>query len=341
MKLNFKKISKGIGLFAILFSTMYAVSQDRAPWITYEGSKGPGNGKYIVLVSGDEEYRSEEALPMLAKILALHHGFTCTVLFAIDSGTGAIDPNVLNNIPGLHLLKKADLLIMSLRFRELPDDQMKYIDQYIQEGKPIIALRTSTHAFRYKINKTSPYAKYGVDSKVKGWEKGFGKRILGETWVSHHGDHGQEATRALNNGLWDSLPLLYGVKDVWGLSDVYTVGDLGSETKILQYGQSLLGMTPSALPNYTKSLMPVTWIKNYKAESGKSGRLFVTTMGASVDLVSEGLRRLLINACYWGMKMEESIQKSGSVEIIGTFKPTMFGFKNGLKGLKPSDFEIK
>ena len=56
------------------------------PWVVYEGSDGPGKGKHVVLISGDEEYRSEEALPQLGKILAKHHGFKCTVLFAIDQG---------------------------------------------------------------------------------------------------------------------------------------------------------------------------------------------------------------------------------------------------------------
>src|SRR4249920_2201551 len=63
-------------------------------WIVLPGGEGPGKGKSIVLVSGDEEYRSEEALPQLARILAKHHGFTCTVLFAIDKETGEIDPEV-------------------------------------------------------------------------------------------------------------------------------------------------------------------------------------------------------------------------------------------------------
>ena len=72
------------------------------PWITYHGDRGPGAGKHIVMVSGDEEYRSEEGLPMLAKILAVHHGFKCTVLFAIDPETGTIDPETLDTPPGPH-----------------------------------------------------------------------------------------------------------------------------------------------------------------------------------------------------------------------------------------------
>src|SRR5436189_5398894 len=89
-----------------------------ADWVVYEGKAGPGKGKHIVFISGDEEYRSEEALPMLAKILALRHGFKCTVLFAVNPADGTIDPNIKTNIPGLHLLETADMMVISTRFRE-------------------------------------------------------------------------------------------------------------------------------------------------------------------------------------------------------------------------------
>src|SRR5437764_4377221 len=158
------------------------------PWIVYEGYDGPGKGKHIVLVSGDEEYRSEEALPQLAKILAKHHGFQCTVLFAIDPEDGTINPKVNNNIPGLEALDKADLMIIATRFRNLPDEQMKHIVDYLESGRPIIGMRTATHAFNLSGGKT--YAKYTYNSKA--WPGGFGKQILGETWVNHHGQHGKQ-----------------------------------------------------------------------------------------------------------------------------------------------------
>src|SRR5438105_13542708 len=101
-----------------------------AAGVTYEGSAGPGKGKHIVLVSGDEEYRSEEALPQLGKILAVRHGFKCTVLFAIDPNDGTINPNV-SNIPGLEALDTADLMVIFTRFRDLPDEQMKHIVDYL------------------------------------------------------------------------------------------------------------------------------------------------------------------------------------------------------------------
>ncbi len=114
-------------------------SQDAEQWLHVPGNPHhdfPGKGKKVVLVSGDEEYRSEEALPQLAKILATHHGFDATVLFAINPESGLIDPNYSSNIPGLEKLKDADLMIIATRFRELPDDQMQHIVDYLKAGKP-------------------------------------------------------------------------------------------------------------------------------------------------------------------------------------------------------------
>ena len=165
------------------------------PWLTVPGGDGPGKGKHVVLVSGDEEYRSEETLPQLAKILATHHGFKCTVLFAIDPKDGTINPNVTDNIPGLEQLKTADLMVIFTRFRNLPDDQMKHIVEYVEAGKPIVGLRTATHAFKPAARARTPSTTR--DSKAPGYEGGFGKQVLGETWVNHHGKHGKEGTRGV------------------------------------------------------------------------------------------------------------------------------------------------
>ena len=125
----------------------------QADSLHFKGDQGkPGNGKHIVLMAGDEEYRSEEACPMLAKILSKHHGFDTTVLFSLDE-EGNIDPNNQKNIPGTEVIKSADLVIMGLRFRDLPDDQLQPIADYLNAGNPVFGFRTSTHGFRSKGNK--------------------------------------------------------------------------------------------------------------------------------------------------------------------------------------------
>jgi len=313
-------------------------------WVVYDATPGPGKGKHIVLLAGDEEYRSEEGLPMLGKILAKRHGFKCTVLFAIDPETGEINPNYNNNIPGLKSLKTADLMIIFTRFRNLPDEQMKYVSEYVESGRPIIGLRTATHAFQFK---GGDYAYYSNDSSKKGWEGGFGRRVLGEKWISHHGNHGKQSTRGVIAPGEEKNPILRGIKDgdVWGPTDVYGVRlPLPGDSKPLVLGQVLEGMKPDDKPVAGKQndpMMPVAWTKTYTSESGQTGRVFATTMGASQDLESEGLRRLLVNAVYWALGMEDKIPEKANVDLVGEYKPRPFGFGGAAKGVKPSDLAIK
>lgn len=307
-------------------------------WVEYEGTEGPGKGKHIVLVSGDEEYRSEEALPMLGKVLAAHHGFKCTVLFAIDPNTGEIDPNVPSNIPGLQNLESADMMVLFTRFRELPDEQMKYIVDYTNAGKPVMGLRTATHAFNYKENRESPYAKYSFNSKE--FEGGYGKQVLGETWINHHGHHGKESARGIIDEGHKDHPILKGVSDIWGPSDVYGIKELTGDAQVLVHGQVLVGMKPTDPPKPDTITMPLAWIKTYTGETGNTSRVFNTTMGASVDLESEGLRRLLVNGCYWCMGLEDDIPEVSVVDYVGDYSPTFFGFGTFIKGLKPSDHAL-
>ena len=112
-----------------------------------KGTKGPGYGKTIVLVSGDEEYRTEESMPMLAKILSQKHGFHCKVLFAWDKEGKYIDPNNQAGVKGWEHLDSADLMLTGTRFRRPSAGDAKHITKFLDAGKPIIGIRTATHAF--------------------------------------------------------------------------------------------------------------------------------------------------------------------------------------------------
>ena len=310
--------------------------------VVYEGQSGPGNGKHIVFLSGDEEYRSEEGLPMLAKILATRHGFKCTVLFSINPTNGTIDPNMQTNLPGMAALDSADLCVMLLRFRELPDAEMKHFVDYFNRGRPIIALRTSTHAFAYDRNKQGAYARF--DWRNKEWPGGFGQQVLGDTWVNHHGSHGKESTRGVINEEFKAHPILRGVNDIWGPTDVYGVVHLPADAKVLVRGQVLSGMKPTDPPVEGKKndpMMALVWLREYAVESGKTSRIVTTTMGASVDLENEGLRRLLVNACYWSVGLQDGIPTKANVDYVGEYKPTWFGFGKFKPGVKPADWELK
>ena len=173
---------KNVSKLLVALLAVTAVSASAAPkqWLDYKGRKGPGKGKNIVLISGDEEYRSEEAMPLLAGILSRFHGFNCRVVFAIDPKSGLVDPNNRNNIPGLEALKDADLMVIGTRFQDLPDDQMAQIDAYLKTGKPVIGMRTATHAFNIGGNKTYAHYSNGYNGPKKEWQGGFGKLILGD-----------------------------------------------------------------------------------------------------------------------------------------------------------------
>ncbi len=319
-------------LFILLFATSAATAAE--PWIVLPGGDGIGKGKHIVFISGDEEYRSEEALPQLAKIMNTHLGFKCTVLFAIDKDGETINPQVNDNIPGLEALSTADLMVIFTRFRNLPDDQMKHIADYVDKGKPIVGLRTATHAFNLKNSK---YMDYHFNNKG-----GFGKKILGETWVAHHGAHGREGTRGRIAPDQETNPILRGIKDgeIFGTTDVYTVKLplVGCEPLILgEVTKTLEPDSPAVEGKKNNPMMPVAWIRSYETDSGKIGNVFATTMGASQDLQWEATRRLIVNGCLWAMGLEAKIPAKTNVDIVGTFNPTPFKFNGHKPGVKPAD----
>jgi len=289
--------------------------------------------KRIVLVSGDEEYRSEEGLPQLAGILSLRHGFDCKVLYAIDPADGAIRPDLRTNLPGLEALDSADLMLILTRFRDLPDSQMRHIVDYVESGRPIVGLRTATHAFDLRVSAT--YARYSWNSKT--WDGGFGREVLGETWIDHHGEHGKQSTRGIFAPGAANHPILRGIRDgeIWGPTDVYEVRlPLAGDSVALLLGQVVDGMhenDPPAKGKANDPMMPIAWTRTYR-----QARVFATTMGASQDLLNEALRRLIVNACYWAMGMEARIPAKSNVDLVGDYRPSPFGFGKFRKGMRPS-----
>lgn len=327
-------------LGAVLPSAGAASPSD--PWLTIPGREGPGKGKRIVLVSGDEEYRSEEALPQLARILAERHGFTCTVLFAIDPADGCIAPNYTRNIPGLSALDNADLLILFTRFRDLPDEQMKHIVDYVESGRPVIGMRTATHAFNLT---GGSYRKYSWDSKEPGYEGGFGRQVLGETWVNHHGQHGIEGTRGVPAPGCEAHPILTGVLPgtIFGPTDVYEVRlPLTGDGAPVVLGEVTASLAPDSppVPSKNRPMMPVAWTRTYMGSAGKRARVFTTTMGASQDLLYEGTRRMLVNAVYWALGMESQLSVHADVRLVGDYRPSPFRFRKDEEwkpGVRPAD----
>ncbi len=320
----------------IICSLLMALNLRAAETAVYEGKDGPGKGKHLVFLSGDEEYRSEEALPMLAKILSQRHGFKCTVLFSLNAD-GTINPDKGDSLAGSEALDSADAIVMSLRFRHWKDDAMQRFEKAYLAGKPMIGLRTSTHAFA-GYPATSQWAKYNFNSGV--WKQGFGRQVLGETWVNHHGGHKSEATRGIIEEAAKEDPILRGVTDIFGDTDVYTANPM-ADSKILVRGAVLAGMKPTDEPVTNKKNMPmqpVIWTRLHKNEAGKENKVFCTTMGAATDLQNEGLRRVVVNAVYWSLNLE--VPAKADVTYVDDFKPLMYGFGGYRRGLTPDDHAL-
>jgi hypothetical protein len=322
-------------ILALSFSLVCAHADD--PWVVFKPkSDGPGKGKHVVFLAGDEEYRSEEGLPMLARILSERHGFKCTVCFSVNAA-GEIDPEAGESLTNPAALDSADAIVMLLRFRHWKGAAMEHFEKAFHAGKPIIGLRTSTHAF-----------KFHTESKWKSYNK-FGENVLGEEWISHWGRHKKEGSLGVVEAANKDHAILNGVGQVFGDSDVYEAYP-PNDASILMRGKVLEGMTADTKPaKYTKRrrsdnkeqdvngpAMPVAWIRIHKHDSGKSNKIFNTTLGASTDLQSEGLRRMVVNSVFWGLDLD--VPDKANVDYVGKFRPIPYGFGSFEKGVKPSRY---
>ncbi len=303
--------------------------------LTFAPKPGPGKGKHIVLVAGDEEYRTEESMPMLAKILSQKHGFKTTVVFALSADGKYIDPNNQAGLRGLAALDSADLMLIGTRFRRPSDEQAAYVTKFMNAGKPVIGIRTATHAF-------NGGQKFGEKIGFGEW----GRKILGEQWVSHHGGHKREGARGVIEQANAKHPILRGVKDVFAPSDVYGVIHLTEANTILLRGavtQTLDPKSPNVEGKKNDPMQPLAWLHTYEAPNGKKGQSFCTTAGASVDLVSEDLRRLIVNAAYHLTGLE--VPQKADAAYVDPFYPSFYGFirdkdywKNADR--QPSDYTL-
>jgi Trehalose utilisation len=305
--------------------------------LVFEPASGkPINGKHIVLVSGDEEYRTEESMPMLGKILSQRHGFKCTVLFSMGPDKADyIDPNNSKGISGFDALKTADLMIIGTRFRNPDETQAAHIAAYLRAGKPVIGIRTSTHAFKGKGNFNGlPYDDFGL-------------KILGETWVSHHGKHKVEGGRSVVEAGAEAHPILRGVGEIFTPSDIYGVIHLSESDSIILRGavtETLDPKSPNVVGAKNEVLQPLAWLRSYPRPGADGhGKSFCTTAGASVDFVDEDLRRLVVNAAYHLVGL--NVPEKADVSYVDPFKPSFYGFITEADywktaNRKPTDFDF-
>ncbi|HEU5145179.1 MAG TPA: ThuA domain-containing protein [Chryseosolibacter sp.] len=263
-----------ITLFAVCFLVAGCVSSPKQPEADAANEK-----PLVVFVTGDHEYSSEATMPLLAKELEADYNMRTIVL------KSSPDQNAEENIPGLKALEDADLAVFFLRWRRLPAEQLKYIDDYLNSGKPVIGFRTSTHAFNYP-----------KDHELFKWNA-FGERAFGSPpgWggPANHTHYGHESSTDVSV-IQEAAdhPILKGVdKNFHVRSWLYKVlpdYPAKGSTWLLK-GKAVDPNTPEAIEN------PVAW--TWTSPSG--AKTFMTTMGHPEDFQQEAMQRLTVNAIHW------------------------------------------
>lgn len=330
-----KMILKSILLMA---TSAFATTAIAAP-LTFEGSEGPGKGKHIVFIANDHEYRSEETCPLIAKILAKHHGFKCTVLFGLDKN-GHIKAGGAP-IPNIEVLKEADLLFFYTRFMTLPDDQADALVDYYERGGPTIGLRTSTHCFNGQKGK---WAKLNFNNKSDDYLGGLGEQVYGNTWHKERGqDHyGQNHKKGSRMSPIEGVthPVLTGVTPFHAYSGAYLSRPPAGSTPLLNV-QVLNTFGPSDELQEGKETVNAGWTRNhYIAPSGakKNARVVYSSFGASEDIKDESARRFLVNSTYWALGLEDKIKADSNVSFVGAYNPSPYTTGAFYRqNVKPSD----
>jgi uncharacterized protein len=287
----------------------------------------PERPLHIVFVTGDEEYRSEESMPMLGRILKRELGAKITVCYALDSA-GNINPNRANHIAGLEALKTADLMIVFARFRELPRSQAELITSYAESGKPIVGFRTATHTFLYK-----------TDSSLMHLNQDWPARVFGQQWIVHHGhfEDGNAPLTAVYPVANAQTPIMNGVKPFEAYSWLYHVDGgnwkLQGDSKPFLEGRSLRSRHEQEgnLAKYPLT-QPVAWTKTYTGSSGRPARVFFTTLGHPFDFKETSMRKMALNGIYWALGLEKKIPKDGvKAEFAASYEPNNSGFGDKFK----------
>lgn len=285
----------------------------------------------ITFVTGDEEYRSEESMPMLAQILKRDYGFDVSIAYSLDE-KGFVNPNKAENVTGIETLAKADLLVLFTRFRRWPEEKFEYFLDHVAKGKPIVGFRTATHAFRYPEG-----------HKHEAWNNEKIAELVGQKWITHHGHHGSQVlTKAKPIGAAKGHPILRGVKPFDAYSWLYHVQ--GGEDKL--HGDSIPLVEGTALKSKhlraknTKKYPltgPTAWVKTYRGKNGAKGRVFFSTTAHSFDFREAANRKLSLNGILWALGMEKKIPANGcNPTLASKYEPNDAGFGEKFKkGLKP------
>ena len=296
-------------LFDLKWSLVFALIGMVSLAFVVGTSEAPAQGRppHVVFVTGDDEYRSEITMPMIAAMLEKRHGLRTSVAYARPI------PQTKDNIEGLEALESADLMVMYTRFRRLPDDQLARITKYVASGKPIVGLRTSTHAFLYPEG--SPHVALN---------DGFGRDVFGQKWITHHGN--KSTTSVTLNAAQAQHPILRGVSPFQARSWLYHVEPLDGPATVLLQGESLNSQQAGKHDTYPPR-QPVAWTREHKG-----ARVFFTTLGHPADFEHESMRRLVVQGILWALGRDIPSGGVDATPVTPYVAPESFDLSKAPKG---------
>lgn len=258
-------------------------------------AQAPADAPHVVFVTGDDEYRSEITMPMIAGILE-RAGIRTSVAYARPI------PQTKGNIEGLDALASADLMVMFTRFRALPEEQLQPILDFVASGKPLVGLRTTTHAFLYP--KGHPR---------EALNDGFGRDVFGQKWITHHGN--QSHTEVTIEPSVRGHEILRGVTPFRARSWLYHVTPLHDVQEVLLHGRSVNSNKTAEQQQAYPLTQPVAWTRQHNG-----ARVFFTTLGHPHDFGEPSMRRLVVNAILWALG--RPVPAGGAnVDVPGGFEP--------------------
>jgi type 1 glutamine amidotransferase len=224
---------------------------------------------HVVFLVGEREYGTRETLPEFAKAELSPKNVKCTFVFAASD----TDSKKKHDFPGFEAVKTADLVFVSIRRRGLKTQQLDMLRAHLDAGKPLVGIRTASHAFHTRGKHPEGHAE---------WEK-FDPEVLGGNYKGHHGKKPRTKVTIVDEA--KDHPILKGVKEFSSPGSLYKVRPLEKTAKAL-----LTGAIPDAEPE------PVAWTNTYK-----KARIFYTSLGHAEDFKDAAFNRMLVNALFWAL----------------------------------------